>query len=324
MKQLLVTGGAGFIGSNFIRWILSHDKGIRVVNLDLLTYAGNLKNLEAIARDERYRFIQGDVADATAVAAAIKGCDAVVHFAAETHVDRSIVNAADFLRTNITGTQCLLEASRTAGIKRFLQISTDEVYGSLEAGEAGEEDPSKPNSPYAASKAAADHLCRAHHVTYGLPVLIVRASNNYGPYQFPEKFLPLCITHALEDQKLPVYGDGLYTREWLFVGDFCEAIDVVLRRGKLGEVYNVGTGERQVNLEAVRSILKQLDKPESLLEHVADRPGHDRRYAIRSEKIRELGWKPRRSFAEGLKETIAWYQAHEAWWRPLKADAQRT
>ena len=318
--RLLVTGGAGFIGSNFIRWILAREPGLSVVNLDKLTYAGNPENLKGL--DEgRHRFFRGDVADPIAVEEALSGCDALVHFAAETHVDRSIRDAADFLRTNIQGTHTLLEAARKAGLKKFVHISTDEVYGSLEEGEAGEDSPIRPNSPYAASKAGADHLVRAYQVTYGLPAVVVRGSNNYGPRQFPEKFLPLLITRALEEAALPIYGDGKYIREWIFVEDFCEGIATVLKKGDPGQVYNIGSGDRRVNLEVVQMILKKMGKPQSLVRHVTDRLGHDRRYAISSGKLRGLGWSPKHSFESGLDETITWYRDNEAWWRPLKKKA---
>ncbi len=320
--RILVTGGAGFIGSNFIRWILSRRSPVECVNLDKLTYAGNRENLRDVEEDSRYCFIQADVADLQGVRQAIRGCQAVVHFAAETHVDRSIQEAGDFLRTNVLGTHCLLEAARQAGVERFVHISTDEVYGSLLNGSANEEAPLRPNSPYAASKAAGEHLARAYQVTYGLPVVIVRACNNFGPYQFPEKFIPLMIANALEDQPLPVYGDGQYVREWLFTGDFCEAIGLLLEKGEPGQVYNIGSGEHRVNLDVARSILRFLGKPESLLRHVADRPGHDRRYSIASGKIRSLGWAPRRRFEEALETTIRWYQDHPGWWRPLKGQRQ--
>ncbi len=316
--KLLVTGGAGFIGSNFVRWILAREPGLSLVNLDKLTYAGNPENLKGLENGSRYRFVRGDVADPAAVEQALSGCDALVHFAAETHVDRSIRDAADFLRTNIQGTHVLLEQARRVGLQRFIHISTDEVYGSLEEGEAGEESPIRPNSPYAASKAGADHLVRAYQVTYGLPAVVVRGSNNYGPRQFPEKFLPLLITNALEDEPLPVYGDGQYVREWIFVEDFCEAIATVLRKGEPGQVYNIGSGDRRVNLDVVEMILEKMEKPRSLVTHVTDRLGHDRRYAISSDKLRALGWAPRHSFESGLDETIGWYRSNEAWWRPLK------
>lgn len=319
VQRILVTGGAGFIGSNFVRWILAHRPSVEVVNLDLLTYAGRLENLADLARNPRYRFLQGDVLEPRVVGEAIGGCQAVVHFAAETHVDRSIADASGFLRTNVLGTHRLLEAARAAQVKLFLYISTDEVYGSLLDGAAHEESPLHPNSPYAASKAAADHLIQAYGVTYGLPFLIVRASNNLGPYQFPEKFIPLMITNALGGEPLPLYGDGLYVREWLFVEDFCQAIDLVLERGRLGEIYNVGSGNHRTNLRVAEEILEALGKPRSLIRRVTDRPGHDRRYAVDSQKVRDLGWGARHDFQEALAKTIRWYQSNETWWRPLKA-----
>ena len=320
--KVLVTGGAGFIGSNFVRWLLHRDGQAEVVNLDKLTYAGNPENLRELEGHSRYRFHRGDVADLDTALQCMQGCEAVVHFAAETHVDRSIVNAADFVRTNVQGTYMLLEAARRSKIHRYIQISTDEVYGSLTEGAAHEESPILPNSPYAASKAGADHLVRAYGVTFGLPAVIIRASNNFGPYQFPEKLLPLLITNALENQPLPIYGDGLYVREWLFVEDFCEAIGLVLQKGEAGQIYNVGSGDDRVNLEVAKAVLKKLGKPESLLCHVQDRLGHDRRYSIASDKIRTLGWKTRRPFEETLGTTIEWYLSHQDWWRPLKERAR--
>lgn len=319
--KLLVTGGCGFIGSNFIRRVLKEDPGARVVNLDALTYSGNPANLRKIESDPRYRFVRADVADAAAVREAMDGCEAVVHFAAESHVDRSIESADPFLRTNVLGTHVLLKAARERKISRFLHVSTDEVYGSLSDGEADEGAAIRPNSPYAASKAAADHLVRAFHVTYGLPAVIARGSNNYGPYQFPEKFLPLFITNALEGRPLPVYGDGLYTREWLYVEDFCAGLRLLLSEGRAGEIYNIGSGDRRVNEEVARQILQTVGRPESLLRLVQDRPGHDRRYAVNSEKIRRLGWKPSVCFEEGLERTILWYRNHSSWWQPLKEGA---
>lgn len=321
MKRILVTGGAGFIGSNFIRWILGRSDGVEVVNLDKLTYAGNLENLRDLEKNHRYRFHRGDITAPVAVTECMAGCDAVVNFAAESHVDRSIVNPEEFLRTNVLGTHRLLEAARQARAARFIHISTDEVYGSLADGQAQEEDPVAPNSPYSASKAAGDHLARAYFVTYGVPVIVVRGSNNYGPFQFPEKFIPLLVTQALEGEPLPIYGDGQYIREWLYVEDFCEAIGLLLQGGVPGEIYNVGSGDRRINLEVARLILRLLDKPEGLLRHVQDRPGHDRRYAISSDKVGDLGWRPRHRFEEGLAAVIRWYQANPAWWRPLKERA---
>lgn len=318
MSQILVTGGSGFIGSNFVRRVLASKPDLRVVNLDKLTYAGNPENLRDLERDARYRFVQGDVAEPKDVERAMEGCQAVVHFAAESHVDRSIRSAAEFLRTNVLGTHALLESARGHKVERFVHISTDEVYGSLAEGAADEESPMVPNSPYAASKAAGDHLVRAYAVTHGVPAVVIRGSNNYGPYQFPEKFLPLLITNALEDEPLPIYGDGRYVREWLYVEDFCEAIDLLWEQGAPGEVYNVGSGDHRVNLEVAQTILDRMGKPRQLLRHVTDRPGHDRRYAITSEKTRTLGWRPRHRFEEGLEKTIAWYREHEEWWQPLK------
>lgn len=320
--KILVTGGAGFIGSNFIRWMLGRRADLQVVNLDKLTYAGNRANLGGLERDSRHRFLQGDVADPEAVEAGMKGCDAVVNFAAESHVDRSIVKADEFLRTNVLGTHILLEAARRLRVGRYLQISTDEVYGSLEEGAADEESPLRPNSPYAASKAGADHLVRSYGVTFGLAAVILRASNNFGPYQFPEKFLPVVITRAMDGEPVPVYGDGRYVREWLFVEDFCAAIELALEKGQPGQVYNVGSGEHRVNLELVREVLRVMGKPEGLIRHVEDRLGHDRRYAVNSEKVRALGWAPRHRLEEALEQTVAWYRDHEAWWRPLKEKAR--
>jgi len=318
MQRILVTGGMGFIGSHFIRWILQHEPDWEVVNLDKLTYAGRPENLKEYEGHPRHRFVRGDVACWEDVVRAMEGCDAVVNFAAESHVDRSIADAEAFLNTNVIGVHRLLEAARRHKVKRFLQISTDEVYGSLPEGEADETFPLRPNSPYAASKAAADHLVMAYWVTHRLPTLVVRGSNNYGPYQFPEKFIPLMVTNALEGKPLPIYGDGQYIREWLYVEDFCHAIHLVLRSGKVGEIYNVGSKERWVNRTVAERILEELGKDRRLLCTVEDRPGHDRRYAIASEKIRALGWEPRHRFEEGLKKTIAWYQQRTDWWRPLK------
>lgn len=319
--KILVTGGAGFIGSHFIRHVLKQHLDIEIVNLDRLTYAGDLRRLGDVAADPRYQFVHGDIADAELVERLLRGgIDVIINFAAESHVDRSILNSRAFLETNVLGVQVLLEASRRWGVERFLQIGTDEVYGSLEEGRFTEESPLAPNSPYAASKAAADLLCRAYEKTYGLPVIITRSSNNYGPWQFPEKLIPLFITNALEGRPLPLYGDGLYLREWLSVEDHCEALDLVLHQGRPGEIYNIGGTDGWPNLEIAKLILRELGLPKSLLIHVQDRPGHDRRYALDSTKIQqELGWMPRRPFEEGLKETIRWYQANQDWWRAVKA-----
>lgn len=332
MKRLLVTGGAGFIGSNFIQYILDNQKdNVLLVNLDLLTYAGNLENLKAVEADPRYCFVRGDVRDRAVVEKLFQkyDFDTVVHFAAESHVDRSIVEPEVFLTTNIIGTQTLLDTAKRhwnlhpedkhsreyrRGV-RFLQVSTDEVYGALgKNGMFSETTPLSPNSPYSASKASADLVVRAYYQTYGLPVNITRCSNNYGPYQFPEKLIPLMIHNALENQPLPVYGDGMQIRDWLHVKDHCAAITAVLERGQVGEVYNIGGNNEKANLEIVRLILKELDRPESLITHIQDRPGHDRRYAIDSAKITaNLGWKPTYTFEAGIRETIQWYLKNQNW-----------
>ncbi len=326
---LLITGGLGFIGANFIRHVLAAHPGVtRVVNYDACTYAGNPANLAEVAQDPRYVCVRGDVCDPAAVEAAIKehGVDQMVHFAAETHVDRSIHGSADFIRTNVEGTRVLLDAARTHGIRRFLHISTDEVYGALGPTGASDEDaPLRPNSPYAASKTGADVLARAYHVTFGVPVIITRTCNNYGPYQFPEKFIPLMIVNALRNEPLPIYGDGLYVREWLHVQDHCRALATVLAQGTAGEVYNIGSGEERPNLTVVQDILRLTDRPSSLIRHVPDRPGHDRRYALNHAKLtRTLGFTPAIPFAQGLADTVAWYRTHESWWQAILSGAYRT
>jgi dTDP-glucose 4,6-dehydratase len=313
--KLLVTGGAGFIGSNFIRHILSR-RGFQVVNFDLLTYAGNLQNLAGLEAGGNYRFIRGDIASREQVAGALDpGIDAIVHFAAESHVDRSILDASAFVRTNVLGTQNLLETARREGISRFIQVSTDEVYGSLPSGGKFTEDsPLAPNSPYAASKAAADLLARAYHRTYGLAVVTTRCGNNYGPHQFPEKLIPLMVSNALDDEPLPLYGDGLHTRDWIHVLDHCRALEAILLEGRNGTVYNIGAEGERTNLEVARRILGILGKSEDLISFVADRPAHDRRYAVDSSRLRlELGWSPRIRFEEGLDETVRWYRDHPQW-----------
>lgn len=325
--QLIVTGGSGFIGSNFIRQALARSEVKRLVNIDALTYAGSNTNLTSIASDPRYRFVKADITDAAAIEkilleeTTLAGgpLDALLNFAAESHVDRSIQSPEDFIHTNVLGTGILLSRARQYGVKRFLQVSTDEVYGSLGAeGKFSETTPLHPNSPYSASKAGADLLVMAAHHTYGQNVVTTRCSNNYGPYQFPEKLIPLMILSALHDRSLPVYGDGLQVRDWIHVEDHCEAIWQVLTRGRSGEVYNIGADAQLPNITIVRAILKQLQKPESLITHVTDRLGHDRRYAIDSSKMhRELGWKPKWQQQEGLIATIQWYLENEAWWRPL-------
>ena len=323
--RILVTGGAGFIGANFVQHVLATHPEDEVVTFDLLTYAGNLANLESVMGDPRHRFVRADVADVDAVAAAVKGIDAIAHFAAESHVDRSIADATIFLRTNVVGTQVLLDAARRDKVGRFLQVSTDEVYGSLgPTGAFTEETSLAPNSPYAASKAAADLLVRAAHHTHGLDAVITRCSNNYGPYQFPEKLIPLFVTNALADEPLPLYGDGRQVRDWIHVADHCRALDLVLRRGRAGEIYNIGGGNERCNVDVAGLILSTLGKPATLLRHVADRPGHDRRYAIDAGKMaRELGWTPREPFADGIAATIDWYRTHRPWWEAVKSGAYR-
>jgi len=317
MSKLLVTGGAGFIGSTFIRLSLAVDSSLRIVNLDKLTYAGNLENLEPVAGDPRYRFVHGDVCDAAAVDAlfAEERPDAVVHFAAESHVDRSIFSPGPVFETNLRGAFTLLEAVRRNRTARYLQVSTDEVYGSLDPSiEADESFPLNPSSPYSSSKAGADLLARSYFLTYKVPVVITRASNNYGPYHFPEKLIPLMITNALGDRPLPVYGDGMQVRDWLFVDDHCRGISAALNQGRDGEIYNIGGNCSLANLEVVRRILTATGKPKSLIQYVADRPGHDRRYALSSEKIRrETGWQPQVGFEEGLARTVDWYRRNTAW-----------
>ncbi len=319
--NLLVTGGCGFIGSNFVRFILHNHPGYIVVNLDNLTYAGNLQNLEDIENNQRYHFVKGDCCGRETVGKIFStyAIDAVVNFAAETHVDRSIMGSAIFIETNVGGTQTLLDAAKEKGVKRFVQISTDEVYGSLGTeGKFSETTPLHPNSPYAASKAAADLLAQAYHHTFGVPVLITRCSNNYGPFQFPEKLIPLMIINALHDKPLPVYGDGLNVRDWLYVDDHCAAIDSVLHKGTVGEIYNIGGNNEWKNIDIVKLLLSHLGKSESLISYVKDRPGHDRRYAIDASKISsELGWRPSVTFEKALPSTIAWYQSHESWWRQI-------
>jgi len=323
---VLVTGGAGFIGANFIR-LLINDSDERVINLDKLTYAGNLENLAGLEDHPRYRFVRGDVCDQQLVTGLLaeERVAAVVHFAAESHVDRSVDAPREFLDTNVLGTQVLLEAARQTGVERFLQISTDEVYGSLgDTGAFSEETPLAPNSPYAASKAAADLVCRAYHHTFQLPVIITRCSNNYGPYQFPEKLIPLMIANALEGKPLPIYGDGLNVRDWLYVEDHCAAIKNVLERGRPGEVYNVGGHNELPNLTLVKMLLRELDLSEDLISFVPDRPGHDRRYAIDAGKIeRELGWTPAVTFTVGLASTVSWYLENRSWWETIRSGAYR-
>ncbi|MEI6046352.1 MAG: dTDP-glucose 4,6-dehydratase [Chloroflexota bacterium] len=333
-KQVLVTGGAGFIGSNFVRYLLEKYPTYGVVVLDKLTYAGNLENLadvrEKYEPQERYRFVHGDIADAEVVAEAMQDCQFVLNFAAESHVDRSIEEPGQFIQTDVYGTYILLEQARKlkeAGeqgegspFERFVQISTDEVYGHVATGSSKEGDPLETRSPYSASKAGGELMAHAYYVTYGLPVIITRGSNNYGPYQYPEKLIPLHITNALEDEPLPVYGDGQQVRDWMHVLDHCSGIDTVMHQGQLGEIYNVGGGgDEYVNLEIVHTILKLAGKPESLIKYVVDRPGHDRRYSLSTEKLQALGWQPQYNLKDGLKQTVEWYTNNREWWEPLKS-----
>lgn len=329
--KLLITGGAGFIGSNFIHFMMMKYPNYQIVNLDLLTYAGNLMNLKDLEKKSNYQFVKGDICDRELVDALVAGrqtpqsrgsspIDVIINFAAESHVDRSIVAPDLFTQTNILGVQVLLDAARKYNIKKVVQISTDEVYGSLDnTGYFTEETPLSPNSPYSASKASADLFVRAYAKTYGLPVNITRCSNNYGPYQFPEKLIPLLISKALQHQSLPIYGDGGNIRDWLYVEDHCAAIDLVLHHGKPGEIYNIGGNNEWSNLDLTKKILSLLDKPESLIEFVKDRPGHDRRYAIDAMKIRQqLSWKPQYSFEKGIRQTVNWYLQNREWWEQIK------
>lgn len=318
---LLITGGAGFIGSNFIRYILRHHKNYKVINLDKLTYAGNLENLKDIEKDKRYRFVKGDILKAKGKWLKAKGIDAIINFAAESHVDRSIIDSSDFIQTNVVGTQVLLDAAKEAKIKRYIQISTDEVYGSLgKTGYFTEKTPLSPNSPYSASKAAADMLVRAYCQTHKFPGIITRCSNNYGPYQFPEKFIPLMITNALEGKPLPVYGDGLNVRDWIYVEDHCAAIDAILHKGKNGEVYNIGGNSEKRNLDVVKKIIGIIGPIGPIISFVPDRKGHDRRYSIDSIKIKkEIGWRPEYNFDKGLEMTIDWYLKNKEWWKKIKS-----
>jgi dTDP-glucose 4,6-dehydratase len=319
--KLFVTGGAGFIGSNFIRYVLHEKNNYAIVNYDKLTYAGNLVNLHSIVHHPGYRFVKGDICDPIEAEAAMRGCDAVVHFAAESHVDRSIYEPAPVIQTNVTGTFTLLEVARRLAVSRFVHISTDEVYGDIAPGDHASEDSLlQPSSPYSASKAASDLLVRSYVRTYKFPALITRSSNNYGPYQFPEKFLPLMITNALSDKPLPIYGDGKQQRDWLHVEDNCRGILAVLERGRIGEVYNIGGSHVEENLAMAQRLLRLTGKPEGLLRYVADRPGHDRRYALNSRKIEsELGWKPEISLEDGVRQTIEWYKDNSKWVSDVRA-----
>lgn len=318
--RLLVTGGLGFIGSNFIRQMLEEHPGDSIVNLDKITYAGNPENLKDIAGDPRYTFVRGDICDAEIVGSVFREypIDAVVHFAAESHVDRSIEDASVFVRTNVLGTHVLLEAALNHGVKRFVHVSTDEVYGSIKTGSFRETDNLNPSSPYSASKAASDLLARSYYITHNLPVIVTRCTNNFGPYQYPEKLIPLFVTNLIEGKKVPVYGTGQNVRDWIYVLDHCRAVDFVLRHGEPGEIYNIGGGNEKSNLEITEGILRALGRDESMVEYVPDRPGHDWRYSLDSSKLRSMGWKPEFDFETALQETVRWYRENEWWWRPLK------
>ncbi len=318
MKRILVTGGCGFIGSNFVRHMLASDPAVEIVNLDALTYAGRLENLEDVAEDPRYTFIHGDICDPEAVTRAMDGCDVVVNFAAETHVDRSLLSAGHFIQTDCYGVWVLLEEARRRGIERFVQISTDEVYGSIASGSFDEQTPLMPRNPYAASKAGGDRIAYSFWASFGVPVIITRASNNYGPYQYPEKLIPLFVTNALVDRELPLYGDGGNIRDWLYVGDHCSAIAFLIEHGTPGEVYNIAGGNERANIEITKKILEILGKPEDLIRFVADRPGHDRRYSLDGSKLAALGWTPQTVFEEALERTVRWYVDHPQWWRPIR------
>ena len=321
MKTYLITGGCGFIGSNFVRYILSNEKECRIVNLDKLTYAGNPKNLSDVDNDDRYIFVHGDICDEKVVDEIFSDYhpDIVFNFAAESHVDRSIGKPDDFIRADMFGVFTLLEAMKLHGGELFVQISTDEVYGSIEKGEFSETNPLMPSNPYSASKAGGDRLAYSYYVTYKLPVIVTRASNNYGPFQYPEKLIPLFVTNALEDQPLPLYGDGNNVRDWLYVEDHCSALHFIMTNGVLGETYNIGGGNEMQNIEITRLILDHLSKPEGLIRFVEDRKGHDQRYALSINKLRQLGWEPKHDFSDGLRTTIDWYVSNNNWWRKIKS-----
>ena len=319
MVNLLVTGGAGFIGSNFVRYALAEHADWRITTLDKLTYAGRVENLRGVMDDPRHRFVRGDVADVSVAAPLVNEADLIVHFAAETHVDRSIQRADEFIMTDVYGTFVLLEAARSSPrLTRFIQISTDEVYGSVPQGASKETDELKPRNPYAASKAGADRLAYSYWATYDVPVIITRASNNYGPYQFPEKVIPLFVTNAIDELPVPLYGDGQHSRDWLHVVDHCRALDVLIAKGQSGEVYNIGGGHEVRNLDLTRQILALVGRSDSLIQPVPDRPGHDRRYCLDTAKLGTLGWSPQTEFIHGLDETVRWYRDNEWWWRPIK------
>ena len=323
MVDVLVTGGAGFIGSHFVEYALEAHADWRVTTLDKLTYAGRRENLAAVEDNPRHRFVRGDIADAAVAAPLVRNAEIVVHFAAETHVDRSVEAAGAFIRTDVHGTFVLLDAARASpNLRCFVQISTDEVYGSVAAGLSRETDELRPRNPYAASKAGADRLAYSYCATHGVPVVVTRASNNYGSRQYPEKVIPLFITNAIDHQEVPLYGDGLNVRDWLHVDDHCRALDLLIERGERGETYNIGGGNEVANIDLTRRLLELLDRPESLIRPVADRPGHDRRYALDTTKLRALGWEPQVGFDDGLRATVDWYVRNEAWWRPIKEQSE--
>ncbi len=315
--RILITGGAGFIGSNYVRYVLANSDD-NVVVLDKLTYAGNLDNLKGLEGNPRYRFVHGDIADPQVVTPVVNSVDAIVNFAAESHVDRSILDPAGFITTDVYGPYVLLEASRAAGIQRFVQVSTDEVYGDVREGSSPEDAPLRPRSPYSASKAGGELLVHAYFVTYGVPTLVTRGSNTFGPFQYPEKLIPIVITEAMDHRSIPVYGDGRQVRDWLYVEDHCSGIDLVLREGAPGEAYNVGGGNERHNIELIERVLDALPRSRTLIQHVPDRPGHDVRYSVDSRKLRALGWTPGRPFDETLEATVRWYVDNEWWWRPVK------
>ena len=317
--RLFVTGGAGFIGSNYVRWVLQNRTDAEITNYDLLTYAGNLANLKDLEDDPRYRFVKGDICDTALLDEVVPGHDAILNFAAESHVDRSIDWAAEFVRTNVLGTNALLDAARRHAIPRYLQVSTDETYGSIDVGSFSEEDRLDPSSPYSASKAGGDLLARAYHRTYGMPVVITRGSNTFGPYQFPEKVIPLFVTNLLEDKPVPLYGDGLNVRDWIYVEDVAAGIHTVLEKGDVGQIYNIAAGNERTNVDLSTALCDLLDKPHSLITPVADRPGHDRRYSVDTSRTNALGWTPRWTFDDALRATVDWYRENRWWWEPLRS-----
>jgi dTDP-glucose 4,6-dehydratase len=317
MKKILITGGAGFIGSNFIRYVINKYPDYQIINLDKLTYCGNLDNLKDIV-SKNYHFVKGDICNKKLIDDLASRCECIINFAACTHVDRSILDATDFIKTNINGTNILLEAAKKHRVGKFIQISTDEVYGSIQKGSFKETDPLEPNSPYSASKASADLLALSYYTTHNIPVIITRSSNNFGPYQYPEKLIPLFITNAYEGRKLPVYGDGLNVRDWIYVVDNCRAIDKVWHKGKAGQIYNIGAGNEETNIKITKLILKHLNKSQDLITYVKDRPGHDRRYSLNCSKLKKLGWKPSYKFDEAIQKTVDWYLDNQKWWHKIK------